>query len=104
MLLSLALLLSHFFQQEVVRSGWLHKYRFYLINGNIKPTADGLLHLCQQLGASWQEAWQPGNTLVVDESVYEFLGESPCQMYGAPTLASSLISADISQGSRIQTA
>lgn len=40
-----------------------------------------IIHLCRILGTQWQLAWQPGNTLVVDESVYEYLGASPCHVY-----------------------
>jgi hypothetical protein len=53
-------------------------YRFNVINGNMKPDT---LQLCRIVGAQWQRAWQPGNTFVVDESVYEYLGESPCHVY-----------------------
>lgn len=49
-----------------------------LINGNMAPN---IVNLCHLLGAQWQQSWQPGNTLVVDESVYEFFGESPCHVY-----------------------
>ena len=43
--------------------------------------APDIVDLCRVIGAQWQQAWEPGNTLVVDESVYAFLGESPCHTY-----------------------
>jgi hypothetical protein len=43
--------------------------------------APNIINLCRILGTQWQLAWQPGNTLVVDESVYEYLGASPCHVY-----------------------
>jgi len=62
----------------VNRDGWLPKYRFYLINGNVRGD---ILAFCQDVTERWRQAWQPGNTMMVDESVYEFLGESPCHVY-----------------------
>lgn len=40
-----------------------------------------IFELCRVASARWQKAWLPGNTLVVDESVYEYLGASPCHVY-----------------------
>lgn len=60
------------------KSGWLPKYRFFVINGKMKPD---IIKLCDLVRAGWQQAWQPGNTLVVDESVYEYFGSSPCHMF-----------------------
>jgi len=65
-------------QDDIDSSNWLPAFRFKLINGNMAPN---IIDLCRILGAQWQLAWQPGNTLVVDESVYEYLGASPCHIY-----------------------
>lgn len=40
-----------------------------------------IIKLCKHLRGCWQLAWQPGNTLVVDESVYEFFGSCPCHVF-----------------------
>lgn len=40
-----------------------------------------ILAFSRILSTRWQEVWNPGQTLVVDESVYEYLGESPCRIF-----------------------
>lgn len=60
------------------RSGWLPKSRFYLINGNM---VGDIIAFATQITAQWQASWLPGSTLVIDESVYEYLGETPCHVY-----------------------
>lgn len=69
---------SIFAQADLDKSGWLPLYRFFLINGNINVN---VVNFCRIITECWQQAWLPGNNLVVDESVYEFLGESPCHVY-----------------------
>ena len=63
------------------RTGWLPKYRIYLINGNVVDEPTRIAELYHLLGSVWQAIWQPGNTLVIDESMYDFKGEAPCHMY-----------------------
>jgi hypothetical protein len=57
---------------------WLPFYRFSVINGNISLD---ILKLSRLLATQWRLTWRPDNTMVVDESIYEFLGESPCHAY-----------------------
>lgn len=35
------------------------------------------LHLFTIITSRWLEVWQPGSVAVIDESVYEYVGESP---------------------------
>jgi hypothetical protein len=60
------------------KTGWLPKYRFFVINGKMKPN---IIKLCNIVRARWRQAWRPGNTFVVDESVYEFFGSCPCHVF-----------------------
>lgn len=58
--------------------GWLPRYRFFQINGNMSVD---LMNLCEIIRGRAREVWLPGGRLVVDESVYEFLGYSPVQVF-----------------------
>jgi hypothetical protein len=62
--------------QEVQKVGWLPKYRFTLINGNMDDTPDKLLQLTHTLCSAWQTSWEPGNVLVIDESIFEHKGSN----------------------------
>src|SRR5437868_2857344 len=53
-------------------------YRFSSINGNI---AVNVLQFSRLIGNRWRAVWRPGNTLVVDESVYDFSGRSECHAW-----------------------
>lgn len=59
-------------------ANWLPKYRFFLINGNLKVDLE---KFCNILSSRSQLAWQPSNTLVVDESVYDSDCTSPVHVY-----------------------
>jgi hypothetical protein len=62
----------------VNKTGWLPKYRFFLINGNI----DGnIRELCDIFSENCLKSLRPGDTVVIDESVWEYLGDSPCHAF-----------------------
>ena len=67
-----------FLQSEIDKSGWLPEYRFFLLNGNVNCE---IRKLCDTLTANFLTAWIPGGILVVDESMWEFLGSSPCHAF-----------------------
>jgi hypothetical protein len=48
------------------------------MNGNLTPN---ILELCRTLGRRWLAIWIPGGPLVVDESLYEYLGYCPTHMH-----------------------
>jgi hypothetical protein len=33
--------------------------------------------ICSLITSRWLKVWLPGNVVVIDESIYEYLGESP---------------------------
>ncbi|HEY0751617.1 MAG TPA: hypothetical protein VGD26_10700 [Chitinophagaceae bacterium] len=57
---------------------WLPYYRFKIINGNLTPS---IVELCRTLTRRWRSVWIPGGPLVIDESIYEYLGECPTHVH-----------------------
>lgn len=57
---------------------WLPLYRFNIINGNLTPS---IVELCRTLSRRWLSVWIPGGPLVIDESIYEYLGECPTHVH-----------------------
>jgi len=53
---------------------WLPRNRFYHIQGNAGPE---ISVFCDLLNQVWLAIWLPGGVLVIDESLWEFLGLSP---------------------------
>lgn len=37
--------------------------------------------ICSLITERWQKVWIPGNVVVIDESVYEYQGESPVHVF-----------------------
>ncbi len=59
-------------------SNWLPQYRFFQFNGSKDFK---IMNLCQILSKRARVAWLPGGKLVIDESVYEYLGGSPVHVF-----------------------
>jgi uncharacterized membrane protein len=53
---------------------WLPYNRYCAIQGSLSMS---LQHICATISSRWLQVWLPGNVVVIDESVYEYLGESP---------------------------
>ena len=45
-----------------------------MIQGALPVSLDAI---CSIITSRWLEVWQPGSVVVIDESVYEYAGESP---------------------------
>ena len=54
--------------------GWLPRNRFYMVQSNVGPS---ILEFTAILNARWLSIWRPGGVVVIDESLWEFLGQSP---------------------------
>jgi len=65
-------------QDKVDSSNWLPEHRFAIINSSIRPD---IKSFCRLISSQWQRAWEPGAAVVVDESVYDFQGQSPCHAF-----------------------
>lgn len=60
--------------QEDKEAWWLPYYRLSAIQGNINMDLE---KICEVVTSRWLKVWNPGNAVVIDESIYEYLGESP---------------------------
>jgi len=53
---------------------WLQYTRFTAIQGHINFDLESIIEV---VTTQWLAVWNPGNVVVIDESIYEYLGESP---------------------------
>ena len=53
-----------------------------MIQGALPLSLDGI---CSLITSRWLEVWQPGSVAVIDESVYEYAGESPVHVFAPLT-------------------
>lgn len=66
---------------------WLPYNRFAAIQGDIDFDLESIIDL---LNSRWLQIWNPGNVVVIDESIYEYLGESPVHVSDTSLLCFSL--------------